>query len=396
MNFAISRLTYQPVASARASRPDTTVTNQTQSETAPSEILSLSGLEPLETPKKAIRKIVKGLGYTEFPQVSPDGKTLVFNVVGDYTTSQLMSVPARGGKVHALDSGERVTPENVGEYLQSHQGSICEQATFDQSGNLLYRTNQNGTFDIGSYNFTDKNFQMVAENPNLNLKHPVQLDDGRIAIYGGPPTPERPTSEQYSNLYLLDPTNSEMKQLTHSEGAYAYKHPAPVNGKIVAHREDKQNHDVSDLISLDPEGGPETLLTETPTADEKHAFYNKKRDLMVYHRKVEGDKNLVLSTPDGSRTAQLTFYGHPAQSPCWSPDGKEIYFVKKDVRQADGEPFYHRQAEVRALDVKDALKDLAKQAQKRLKKLKSEGADETTLALAREQRDNYEYFLRRY
>jgi len=363
---------------------------------APRESLKLSALEPLETPKKAIRKIVEDLGYAEFPQVSPDGKTLIFNVVGDYSTSQLMRVPAAGGEVRALDSGEVVTPDNVGEYLQQHQGSIREQATFDKTGNLLYRTNQNGTFDIGSYHFADKSFQMVAENPNLNLKHPVHLDDGRTAIYGGPPPPERPTSEQYSNLYLLDPRTSQMQQLTHSEGDYAYKHPAPVNGKLVAHREDKANSSLSDLVTLSPDDGSESLLTDTPTADEKHAFYNEKVGLIVYHRKVDGDKNLVLSTPDGGRTAQLTFYGRPAQSPCWSPDGKEIFFIKKDVRQPDDQPFYHRQAEVRALNVKDALKDLAKQAKKRLEKLEKDSADEETLALAREQRDNYEFFLRRY
>ena len=51
---------------------------------------------------------------------------------------------------------------------------------------------------------------------------------------------------------------------------------------------------------------------------------------------------------------------------------------------------------MRALDVKDALKDLAKQAKERLKKLDREGAGEATLALAHEQLDNYEYFLRRY
>ena len=51
---------------------------------------------------------------------------------------------------------------------------------------------------------------------------------------------------------------------------------------------------------------------------------------------------------------------------------------------------------MRALNVKDALKDLAKQAKKRLEKLEKDSADEETLALAREQRDNYEFFLRRY
>lgn len=358
----------------------------------PTDQSTLSSLPALETPKKAIRKIVEDLGYAEFPQVSPDGKTLVFNVVGDYSTSQLMTVPVAGGKVKALDSGQVLTEDNVEDYLQSHQGSIREQATFDKNGNLLFRTNQNGTFDIGGYNFSEKTFKMVVQDSNLNLKHPVELANGQIALYGGPPTPERPTSEHYSNLYLADPGARAMKQLTFSNGEYAYKHPAPIDGKLVAHREDKSRNGISDLVVLDPVSQTEEQLTYTPTADEKHAFYNKNVDLLVYHRKENGDKNLVLSTPDGSRTAQLTFYGRPAQSPCWSPDGKEIYFIKKDVRQPDGEPFYNREADVRAINVKKALKELTKQAQKRLSDLgDSEQADQARLEL-----ENYQYFLRRY
>ena len=65
------------------------------------------------------------------------------------------------------------------------------------------------------------------------------------------------------------------------------------------------------------------------------------------------------------------------------------------MRQPDGEPFYNRKADVRVIDVKDALKDLEKQAEKRLKKLEDDAPAEVR-ELAEQQLENYQYFLRRY
>ncbi len=340
---------------------------------------------------------MEGFGYVEFPQVSPDGETLVFNVVHNYTTSQLMVTDTKGGKVRALATGEKVDADSVGEYLDTQEGAIQEQATFSRDGRALYyRDNQNRTFDIGRRDLATGESRLVVTNPELNMKHPFEMKDGRLVCYGGPPGEEFPTTDRYSNIFLADPTTGSTTAVTDSKGEVAYKHPAEVDGAIVAHVEDKAKDGISDLVLLDPESGDHTWITRTPLADEKHAFVNDEVGLLVYHRKEDGDKNLVLSTPDGERSAQLTFYGRPAQSPCWSPDGKKIYFVKKDVKPEGDLPFFHRQAEIRVLDVKDALKDLAKQAKVRLKELEKEQAPAEVVELAQEQLDNYEYFLRRY
>ncbi|MCA9793740.1 MAG: PD40 domain-containing protein [Candidatus Eremiobacteraeota bacterium] len=379
-------------------RAATTASAQPEAPQAPvSDRVQLQELAPLESPKKAIDTLVSGLGYCEFPQVSPDGKTLVFNVVHDYTTSQVMVVPSKGGKVRALDSGERIKPENVADYLAGHEGHIVEQASWARDGKtLFFRSNEQGTFGIGQHNMADGGRQMLVHNPELNMKHPIQMPDGRIVCYGGPPSQKYPTVDQYSNLFIADPSSGAITMLTDSTGDFAYKHPAVLGDAVIAHKEDKQAGGMADLIRLDPTTHEQVKITETPTADERHPFYSPSMDLLVYHRKEAGDKNLVLSTPDGSRTAQLTFYGHPAQSPCWSPDGKKIYFVKKDVKQAEGEPFYARQSEIRVMDVEKALKDLKKQAKDQLKKLEAEGAKPELVELARQQHDNYSYFLRRY
>ena len=111
---------------------------------------------------------------------------------------------------------------------------------------------------------------------------------------------------------------------------------------------------------------------------------------------VAGDKNIWISTPDGERKCQLTFYGKAAQSPCWSPGGKKIYFVEKGTRQTAEQQFYERQTEIRVLDVKDCLKDLARQARDQVKGLKMANAPEEQIAAAQQRYDDYKFFLNKY
>jgi Tol biopolymer transport system component len=118
--------------------------------------------------------------------------------------------------------------------------------------------------------------------------------------------------------------------------------------------------------------------------------------LLAFHSDEYGDKNIWISTPDASRRVPLTWYGHAAQSPSWSPDGRKIFFVKKHERQPEGHPFFERQADIRVIDVKKALKDLAAQAKQRWKALEDEGAPAERVAQARQSYEDYRYFRNLY
>ena len=369
-------------------------------EKPPADGLQVTGLPPLETPKKAVQTLLESFGYLEFPQVSPDGKKLVFNVVGNYATSQMFITDADGkGSVRSLFTGEKVKRKELPEFLAAHEGKIAEQATWSDDGRHLYfRTNEKGTFGIGSFDLKHERSQVVFHDPQLNLKHPVQADDGWIVCYGGPPDDKRPTVDKFTNLILANPETGESRTLTASRGEAAYKHPSMMDGRIVAHKEPKDGsaRPNSDLITINPKTGREHPLTQTPDMDERHPFHNDKRDLLVYHRRKDGDKNLVLSTPDGKRAVQITFDGRPCQSPCWSPDGTEIYFVKTGIKPPEGQPFYERAADLRKIDVKAALEDLKDQCKSRLKGLEKSEAPEDLVAQARQELEDYRYFLKRY
>ncbi len=359
--------------------------------------LDLQGLPPMQTPKKAVTVLAESFGYVEFPQASPDGRHVVFNVVGDYDTSQMILMKADGSDKRALLTGEKVRARDLPEFLAAHRGRIDEQGTWTADGrSVYYRSNSEGPFSIARFDLDDSSARTVVHLPEMNLKHPVETPEGYILGYGGPPDATYKTSEKYSDIFLADPRTGQVEFLTHSDGTVSYKHPSAMKGAILAHAEPKQGEDPkADLVALDPAGGTERNLTRTPDSDERHPFYNPRIDLVAYHSDDSGDKNLWLATPDFERRIQVTFYGKPAQSPSWSPDGQTLYFVKKDARQPEGDPFYKRQADIRALDVPKALKELHSQARERCHQLEKDGAHESLQAAARESLEDYRFFLER-
>jgi len=349
------------IASGKISNTKTENSHEIQLHTG--DTVKINGLPLLETPKKAIDKLATGFGYVEFPQASPDGKKVVFNVVGDYDTSQMLIMDSDGKNIRSLFTEEPLSPENTGEFLKGHKGKIDEQGTWSRDGKTIYyRSNQKGTFGIARYDMETSDNKLLVHNPKLNMKHPVEMENGFIAGYGGEPGEKYPTTDKCTDIFIANPEDGSYKLITHTDGSVGYKHPSVMNGFILAHKEDKTKEDVSDIVKLDPKTGKEVNLTKTPEADERHPFYNEKRDLLAFHSDETGDKNIWISTPDGSRRCQLTFYGNAAQSPCWSPDGKKIYFVKKLEKQPEGHHFFERQADIRVIDVKKALEEIGYKA----------------------------------
>ncbi|MEW6278351.1 MAG: hypothetical protein AB1758_07010 [Candidatus Eremiobacterota bacterium] len=382
-----------------ASRPLAAARSTSTAEAAlPQDGAEITALPPLETPKDAVETLNTGFGYVEFPQVSPDGKTLIFNVVHDYETSQMFRMKAKGGAVKALFTGEEVTADDVHAFLERHKGRIDEQGSWSVDGkSIFFRTNRQGTFALARFDVKDREDEVLAHDPQLNMKHPVETEDGWLVCYGGPPGEKYPTTDRYTNLFLVNPDGGEVRMLTHSQGEVSYKHPSVLDGQIVAHKENgTPEREASDIVLVDPDTGRETNLTNTPDAIERHPFHNEEVGLLTFHSDETGDKNIWISEPDGSRKCQLTHYGRPAQSPVWSPDGKKIYFVKKDVKQAEGEPFFARQADVRVIDVEDALRDLKKQAKAQIRELEKAGAPAEIVAQAEQRLADIKHFLKKY
>lgn len=396
INPLSSNITSQMAGEARITKQQAPSEVQDDGKIADSS--EISCLKPFETPRDAVKILAEEFGYAEFPQISPDGEKVVFNVVADYTTSQMFEIDLKDNTICSLFTGEPVTRKSLPAFLEQHKGKTDEQGTWSQDGRYVYyRSNEKGTFGIGRFDTKTHSKELLLHDPAMNLKHPVETRDGFIVGYGGSPSEKYITSEKYSDIFVGDLKNHTYHTITASDGSVAYKHPSEMNGSILAHKETKGSEDaVADLVLLDPDTGREVNLTDTPESDERHPFYNKKRDLIAFHSDESGDKNLWLTTSDGNRRCQLTFYGKAAQSPCWTPNGKKIVFVKKLDSVPEGEPFYNRKADIRMIDVKDALKDLAHQAKKRVKHAEKNDSGKDVLERAEKEYQDYLFFLKRF
>lgn len=351
--------------------------------------VEISSPGSLNTPKTAIKPLVQDFGYVEFPQLSPDGKLLAFNVVRDHETSQLLVMDLESQEVRSPLTDEPVTRDSLKGFLDSRRGHLDEQGTWKEDGSgLYYRTNHGkGNFGIGSVDLGGRE-EVVLYDEGLNMKHPCDMGQGWLTFYGGPVGKKYLTDDQFSDIYLANLGDQSFKPLTHSNGKLAYKHPAHLQEGIVAHVEatDEGRKDVADLVSIDPTTGEVRQLTETPAADERHAFYSEAKDLMIYHREIDGDKNLVLSTPDGSRSVQLTF-GERIQSPCWAPDGESVVFIEKGPKWSKDSQHFERDASIHRLELRSCLRELASQAEEGLAKAGPQ---------ARARYQDYLFFLQRF
>jgi Tol biopolymer transport system component len=397
--FVIDKIGFSNIQQIQKLSAKCTVKSTEENNVFPSDSVRISGSPVLETPKDAVKTLASGFGYTEFPQISPDGKTLIFNVVGDYTTSQMLELNLDKGDICSLFTKEPLSPDNIGEFLKKNQGKTDEQGTWSNDGKtIFYRSNQKGTFGIGRYDVKKNKSQLIIHDQNMNMKHPEETKDGYIVGYGGVPGEKHKTSEKFSDIFIANPEDGSYRMITHSDGSVAYKHPSIMDEFVLAHKtlKDGEKELNSDLVKIDMHTGKEVKITDTPDIDERHAFYNEKIGLLTFHSDEGGDKNIWLSTPDGSKKCQLTFYGKTSQSPCWSPDGKKIYFVKKQDSIPDDQPFYERQSDIRVIKVEKALEDLIEQTEDRIKKLKKNDGDKELISKLKEQKDNYKYFCKFY
>ena len=243
-----------------------------------------------------------------------------------WTTPSLISVSPDGKKLAYLSTVNR--QNNIMVRSTSAQG-LATQRTFRNAGNFswgrdgqLYFTDYSGNNSyICAVNAEQGSMMKQLTNGNVTDRDPVVSSDGKLLFFtrldtGGPA------------IWSLDRTNGT---LTSCARGY---NPCLIPGNNEAFYCVRNNtNGRSEVWYVNFVKGEETLVA----SDQYHSFTNPtlspdgKWIAMVGNARSNISKTVNLDIfvikTDGTNLTQLTYHPMNDCSPCWSADGRSIYFI---------------------------------------------------------------------
>lgn len=247
---------------------------------------------------KAIRQVSFETSSEEFPDLSPDGKTLI--VHSDRGGRQaLWTMDLNGNILAQITSGEEIA--NSPRY--SPDGSrIAYQIGSD------IRASRVVVQQIGNASLTE--IVKDGENPSWSP------DGKRIAL-------ARVTGSK-GTIWVYSLDTMEGRQLTSSSNDESWPTWSP-DGQWIAFQSTEPGGN-RHLWKANSHGGPPQQLTQGNTEDSHPQWSPKNADEILY---LQNHKNLFLLSVSTGRSQQITFYKQSniiLDFPSWSFDGKAVYF----------------------------------------------------------------------
>lgn len=205
------------------------------------------------------------------PQVSPDGKDIVF--YSDRTGTN---------QIYRLDLGD---PSSVTEL--TNDGAQNYDPTYTPDGKILYKKDlgtDNGHGDIWVMNSDGSNGRNVTPNtPSSEQWKPAAIDESNIS-FTTRFTPDKPSSDE---LFTEDLTTREITQVTSNHVPDWFSAINPASGLMA-------------FVSKEPGSSSDAIFTSRVDGSD--------RKLLVGSKQLPGDND----------------------DPSWSPDGSEVVFVHGD------------------------------------------------------------------
>jgi Tol biopolymer transport system component len=171
-----------------------------------------------------------------------------------------------------------------------------------------------------------RSLPFYAPPPPPDLGEPSAADPDDILVSG--------TVHGYSDLFAVDPTSGEIRNLTADHAEQWGAGWSPDHQRIVF-AGDLEDDGSFDIYAMDRAGGNVMRLTDTPMTESRPAWSPDGTSIAF-----EGDDGVYSMNADGSNLRHLAGVSSGGGVyPSWSPDSSRIAFVQKSeiwIIDADG------------------------------------------------------------
>lgn len=251
--------------------------------------------------------------------VSPDGRKIAYNPLGDAFTQWKNYRGGRASRIWIYDVGDR----SVEQVPQPKER--CNDTDAMWVGNQLYfRSDRAGEFNLFSYDAGSKSVVQRTQHADFPILNAGS--GGGSIVY-----------EQAGWLHRFDPAGAKVVRLRIGVAADLVEaRPRYVKGEDYLRSADVSPSGArvavgfrGEILTVPVEKGAPRNLTESPGANERTPAWSPDGKTIAWFSDASGENQLVLAPQDGRgerRALALEgagFYSDPE----WSPDGKRISYL---------------------------------------------------------------------
>lgn len=268
----------------------------------------------------AIERVTTGSGLdTEF-SLSPDGKKLAFTSKAESIRAWMFPFDATRGQV--TGSGRAVTTP----------GTVALRPVLSRDGKkLVFCGNRAGKWELREVSLSDGREVQIVPNDPYGVDRPQWSPDGTQLAYDR----TNPTNKESQLMLWSGETHNEEPLTTPS-----YLERAPTDwspdGKFLLMVQDINNSGRIEIWQLPVAARPHAervarRIAANPDYDLDQGHYSLDGRWIVFEAtrtQPQGlETTLYVTAAAGGPWIRITDGQHFVYTPCWSPDGKTIYFV---------------------------------------------------------------------
>jgi len=276
--------------------------------------------EPLPLPWATDQKELKTyqLGawiYTHCPTWSPDGRRIAFECFGMERTH----------KIYFIDPNQPASRENRIKYIKLE--------TTDEKGNpkgdQIWSTKPEGHWILGVFDRSGKLLNPIDESHTLKIR-----DEIRLELYAANSGFFKEGQTFKLTINYTDDTSEEILTKITSQKKESSKQIGTkifwkgIDSDAVSSGEKPLPDKLPDgHFSLIIQLGAIPMKYNVKGFADRYPAWSPKGDKIAFTSDRDGNEEIYISNPDGSKAFRLT--NNPARdyAPAWSPDGKKIAFT---------------------------------------------------------------------